>query len=142
MVPGLIGQIQALEIVKIILGMDKTQILTQRMVIFDALSMTFRNVKIRGKMKDCVACGENATITDVSKIDYAEFCQTNCNLASMIKLPAENSIPMAKFGEFVKDTESIKNNVIIDVRPVVHFGIVNLPGSVNVPWKAMERDPN
>ena len=54
--------------------MDKEQVLTQRMVIFDALSMKFRNVKIRGKMKDCAACGENPTITDVSKFDYSEFC--------------------------------------------------------------------
>ena len=49
MVPGLIGQIQALEIVKIILGMGKDQVLSERMVTFDGLRMKFRNVKIRGK---------------------------------------------------------------------------------------------
>ena len=49
MVPGLIGQIQALEIVKIILGMGKDQVLSERMVTFDGLTMKFRNVKIRGK---------------------------------------------------------------------------------------------
>ena len=74
MVPGLIGQIQALEVLKIVLGLGKEQVLTQRMVLFDALNMTFRNVKIRGKMKDCVACGENPTVKDVALIDYEEFC--------------------------------------------------------------------
>ena len=49
MVPGLIGQIQALEIVKIILGMGKEQVLSERMITFDGLSMKFRNIKIRGK---------------------------------------------------------------------------------------------
>ena len=83
--------------------MDKEQVLTERMVIFDALAMKFRNVKIRGKMKECVTCGENPTLTDVSKFDYAEFCQTGCNLAASIKLPEDNSIPLAKFAEMYKD---------------------------------------
>jgi adenylyltransferase/sulfurtransferase len=51
MVPGLIGQIQAIEIVKIILGQG--EVLTERMVIFDALEMRFRNVKLRGKNPKC-----------------------------------------------------------------------------------------
>ena len=89
MVPGLIGQIQAMEVVKIVLGFAKENILTQRMIIFDARSMTFRNCKIRGKNKDCIACGgaEQAStqqITDVAQFDYADFCKMNCDLVAQI----------------------------------------------------------
>lgn len=80
MVPGLIGNIQAIEVVKIILGFEDSLILTQRMVFFDALSLKFRNVKIRGRNPACIACGDSPSITDVSLIDYYDFCQTNCNL--------------------------------------------------------------
>ena len=57
------------------------------MVLFDALNMTFRNVKIRGKMKDCAACSENPTVKDVALVDYEEFCQTKCSIYAGIKLP-------------------------------------------------------
>ena len=141
MVPGLIGQIQALEIVKIILGMSKEQVLSERMITFDGLSMKFRNIKIRGRQLKCEVCGDNPTITDVSKFDYAEFCHVNkCSIAASIKLPAENSTPLVKFAEIFKDKEAMKDIAVIDVRPPVHFGIVSLPGALNIPLKAMERD--
>ena len=96
MVPGLIGQMQALEIVKIVVGQSKENILWRRMIFFDALAMKFRNVKLRERNPKCVACGpecpEDLKIKSVDKIDYAEFCQTNCNKYAMIKLPAENTI--------------------------------------------------
>lgn len=44
------------------------------MVIFDALEMKFRNVKLRGRNKACVSCGDNPTITDVTNFDYDDFC--------------------------------------------------------------------
>jgi hypothetical protein len=44
------------------------------MVFFDALSMKFRNVKIRGKNPACIACGESPSLGDVSAIDYFDFC--------------------------------------------------------------------
>lgn len=66
MVPGLIGQIQALEVVKIILGFGKENVLSERMVIFEGLTMKFRNVRIRGKNQACIACSDSKTITDVA----------------------------------------------------------------------------
>ena len=62
------------------------------MVLFDALNMTFRNVKIRGKMKDCAACSENPTVKDVALVDYEEFCQTKCSIYANIKLPSTNTV--------------------------------------------------
>ena len=65
--------------------------------------MKFRNVKIRGKMKNCAACGDNPTITDVSKFDYAEFCHTNCDEVAKIKLPDTNTISITEFGKLYKN---------------------------------------
>ena len=103
MVPGMIGQMQALEIVKIILGFSKDKILTERMVIFEGLSMKFRNVRIRGKNKNCVACGDNPQINDVAQFDYSDFCQMNCDVVAAIQLPEANTVTIEEFASVYKD---------------------------------------
>ncbi len=67
------------------------------MVIFDALEMRFRNVKLRGRNISCASCGDTPTIKDVSTLDYEDFCQTNCTLVSKIKLPQENTMSITEF---------------------------------------------
>lgn len=67
--PGIIGVIQAIEAVKLIIGQGDP--LIGRLVLFNALSMKFREVKIRKDPK-CPMCGENPTIKEL--IDYKEFC--------------------------------------------------------------------
>lgn len=67
--PGLIGLIQATEVIKIILKIGN--LLTDRLLIYDALGMDFRKVKIKKNPK-CVVCGENPTVTKL--IDYEQFC--------------------------------------------------------------------
>ncbi len=67
--PGLVGCVQALETIKVILGIGKP--LIGRMVYFDTLSMELRIHKLR-KDPECPACGANPTITEL--IDYEEFC--------------------------------------------------------------------
>ncbi len=57
MVPGIIGQMQALEIVKIILGIPKENTLWKRMIFLDAYEMKFRNVKLRDRNQNCISCG-------------------------------------------------------------------------------------
>lgn len=138
MVPGIIGNIQALEVLKIILGFDDSLILTQRMVFFDGLSMKFRNVKIRGRNKDCITCGEAPTLPDICQIDYFDFCKTNCNLQCNIVLPPENTVPLKVFAEDFKANPA--KIAVVDVRPPVHYGIVSLPGSVNIPFRKIERE--
>ena len=68
--PGMLGIIQALEAVKLILGIGKP--LIGRLLLFDALGTNFREMKIR-KNPNCPLCGKNPTITKL--IDYEEFCQ-------------------------------------------------------------------
>jgi adenylyltransferase/sulfurtransferase len=67
--PGLLGVIQATEVIKLILG--KGDPLKNRLLLVDALGMSFRELKLR-KNPDCPLCGKNPTITQL--IDYEQFC--------------------------------------------------------------------
>jgi molybdopterin/thiamine biosynthesis adenylyltransferase/rhodanese-related sulfurtransferase len=67
--PGIVGSIQAMETIKLILG--KGELLVGRLLLFDALQMRFRELKLR-KNPDCPLCGQRRTITQL--IDYQEFC--------------------------------------------------------------------
>ena len=69
MLPGMIGTIQATEVVKLILGQGDS--LSGRLLLVDALSMEFRTVKLR-RNPDCPLCGDNPTVTEL--IDYVAFC--------------------------------------------------------------------
>ena len=97
------------------------------MIFLDALAMKFRNVKLREQNKKCVACGpecpEADRVTDVAKFDYADFCQTNCNLYSLIKIPAANTLTVKQFYSEIQANQG--TCALIDVRPEVQFGIVN-----------------
>lgn len=144
MVPGLIGNLQAIEIVKIILGFSDEQVLNKRMIFFDASNMKFRNVKIRGRNPECVVCGENPTLKDVSQFNYDDFCQVSCNKYALIKIPAENNISVNEFDAIYQ--ESIKNGtndklILIDVRGAVQYKIVSLQGSFNIPLAQLMKDP-
>jgi adenylyltransferase/sulfurtransferase len=67
--PGVIGVIQATEVVKIVLGIGET--LSGRLMLYDALAMRFRELKLR-KNPECVLCSDQATQTGL--IDYEQFC--------------------------------------------------------------------
>jgi adenylyltransferase/sulfurtransferase len=76
---GLVGSIQATETIKLILGIGDS--LSSRLLLIDALSMDFREVKIK-RNPECPLCGDNPTVTEL--IDYEIFCG----------LPAGNEIPV------------------------------------------------
>ncbi|MQG37318.1 MAG: molybdopterin-synthase adenylyltransferase MoeB [SAR202 cluster bacterium] len=67
--PGLVGSIQALEVVKLAMGVGET--LTSRMLLIDALTMDFREIKIR-RNPECKLCGDNPEVKEL--IDYEIFC--------------------------------------------------------------------
>lgn len=67
--PGLVGSIQALEVIKLLLGIGET--LTSRLLMIDALSMEFTELKVR-KDPHCKLCGDNPEVTEL--IDYDVFC--------------------------------------------------------------------
>jgi adenylyltransferase/sulfurtransferase len=70
--PGVIGSLQALEAIKLVLGIGET--LLGRLLVFDALALTFRELRLR-KDPACPVCGEHPTIT--APIDYPAFCGVN-----------------------------------------------------------------
>ena len=69
MLPGMVGTIQATEVVKLIMGIGDS--LVGRLLLIDALDMEFREVKLRRNV-NCLLCGDNPTITEL--IDYEAFC--------------------------------------------------------------------
>lgn len=69
MLPGMVGTIQATEVVKLIIGVGES--LSGKLLLIDALSMDFRTVKIR-RNPECPLCGDNPSITEL--IDYVDFC--------------------------------------------------------------------
>lgn len=75
LVPGCIGVLQALETIKILL--NKPDILSSRMLIFDGSNTTFRNIKLRQRNTNCAVCGAAPTIT--APINYEQFCQANAH---------------------------------------------------------------
>ena len=142
-VPGIIGNLEALELIKIILGFTDEQILTKRMVFFDAACMKFRNVRLRERNPACEVCGDEPTITDTTKFDYDEFCQTKCNKYALIKIPESNNITVEDFQKLYEDLKVQGDSwkyALIDVRGKVQYDIVSMPGSQNIPLARMMKD--
>ncbi len=123
--PGIIGCIQAIETIKLILG--KGQPLVGRLLLFDALGMKFRELKLR-KNPECPVCGEHPTVTRL--IDYEQFC----GIRGEEPAPAETSgIPEITPPELKRLIDSGKPPVIIDVREPHEFQICRIPGSKLIP---------
>jgi adenylyltransferase/sulfurtransferase len=121
--PGIIGVIQAIETVKLILG--KGDSLIGRLVLFDALKMKFRELKLR-KNPDCPICGPNRTIHEL--IDYNEFCgvtpHAEVDVGSEFEItPVELKAKMDRGDSFV----------LIDVREPEEYAIARIPGSRLIP---------
>ena len=116
--PGLVGVIQATETIKLILG--KGEPLVGRLLLVDALSMRFRELKLR-KNPDCPACGERRTITRL--IDYEEFCGVRGEEA-----PAEAGVPEITVEELKRKRDAGEDLVLVDVREPHEVQICNLGG--------------
>ncbi|VVA25592.1 PREDICTED: adenylyltransferase [Prunus dulcis] len=136
-VPGVIGCLQALEAIKI--ASEIGEALSERMLLFDALSGRIRIVKIRGRSLQCVACGENAPFSkqQFQEFDYEKFTQSPLTpLPLKLKLlQADSRINTKEYKEKLVSGEA---HVLIDVRPEHHFKIVSLPNSLNIPLPSLE----
>ena len=122
--PGVIGTIQATEAVKLIIGVGEP--LVNRFMIYDALQMRFRELKLR-KDPDCPVCGDNPTVTEL--IDYDQFCGITPPLA-----PAESSDGSDTTVEDLKARIDQGNApFILDVREPQEYQICQLPGSLLIP---------
>ena len=131
--PGLLGVIQATETIKLLLATGEP--LVGRLLLVDALSMRFRELKLR-KNPDCVVCGPNPTVTKL--IDYEEFCG----------IPQEAAMnPVSGIPEItVYDLKTMRDRgdefVLVDVREPHEFAICSLPGSVKIPLGTLPQNLN
>jgi molybdopterin/thiamine biosynthesis adenylyltransferase/rhodanese-related sulfurtransferase len=121
--PGIIGSIQALQTIKLILG--KGQSLIGRLLLFDALNLKFRELKLR-KNPQCPICGESPTIREL--IDYEEFCGIRGE-----EYTPPTSVPEITPIEVKTMMDEHRPFVLIDVREPHEFQICRIPGSKLIP---------
>jgi len=121
--PGLVGVIQATEVIKLILG--KGDSLVGRLLLVDALNMRFRELKLR-KNPECPVCGSNPTVTAL--IDYEHFC------GIVPETPQEknvkNGIPQLTVKELKARRDSGEDIFLLDVREPYEVQIAQIGGTV------------
>jgi sulfur-carrier protein adenylyltransferase/sulfurtransferase len=118
-----IGSIQVNEAIKVITGIGDPMV--GRLMVYDALDMTFRSVKVR-KDPECAVCGKNPTITEL--IDYEEFCGTVSEDAA--QAAAGSTISAKELKDMLDGGENI---FLVDVREPNEYEIVSIPGATLIP---------
>ena len=119
-----IGSIQTTEAIKVITGVGDSMV--GSLMVYDALEMSFRKVKIRKDPK-CPLCGDNPTQKELLP-DYEAFCGVLSTAAEMAV--SGSTISVAELKEKIDKKEDF---LLIDVREPSEFEIVRIPGSVLIP---------
>jgi sulfur-carrier protein adenylyltransferase/sulfurtransferase len=136
--PGLVGVIQATEVIKLILG--KGDALIGRLLLVDALNMRFRELKLR-KNPECPVCGPNPTVTKL--IDYQQFCGIT---PAAQETNVKNGIPQISVKELKARLDAGEDVQLIDVREPYEFQIAQIGGKLipkgDVPNRLNEIDRN
>jgi adenylyltransferase/sulfurtransferase len=141
--PGLVGVIQATETIKLILGIGEP--LIGRLLLVDALGMSFRTLKLR-KNPECPVCGLNPTVTEL--IDYNQFC----GIAPPSEVgplevardkavgdhPVVDGIPQITVEELKHKLDAKEDIFVLDVREPHEYLIANL-GAPQIPVGEVER---
>jgi adenylyltransferase/sulfurtransferase len=126
--PGVVGTIQATEAIKLILGVGDS--LVGRLLLFDALQMTFRTLKLK-RDADCPVCGDNPSVTQL--IDYEQFC----GITPAVKAADQGTVPV----EFETTVGDLKERIdrgnahlyLLDVREPREYDINRIEGSILIP---------
>jgi adenylyltransferase/sulfurtransferase len=124
--PGIIGTIQAMETIKLILGIGEP--LIGRFLIFDALRMKFRELKLK-KDPDCPVCGTHPTVTQL--IDYEQFC--GIHPAAPEPVAVQNTATDITSVELKQRLDHGDNLTLVDVREPNEYQINRIPGTVLIP---------
>jgi adenylyltransferase/sulfurtransferase len=131
--PGVIGVIQATESIKLLTGIG--QPLIGRFLIYDALNMKFRELKLR-KDPDCPVCGTHPTVTKL--IDYDQFCgivQPAQDHPAGATVSATEITPV----ELKQKLDAGETPFILDVREPNEYQINKIPGSTLIPLGELPR---
>jgi adenylyltransferase/sulfurtransferase len=119
-----IGSIQVTEAIKLLTGTGEP--LVGSLIVYDALEMTYRKIKVR-KDPQCALCGENPTVTDLLE-DYEDFCGAVSDEA------ADAVIGSTITARELKEWQDAGKEVFLaDVREPAEYEIVKIPGSVLIP---------
>jgi sulfur-carrier protein adenylyltransferase/sulfurtransferase len=125
--PGIIGMLQSIEAIKLIVGIGEP--LIGRLLHFDALKVTFRELKLR-RDPQCPVCGENPTI--FSPIDYDQFCGAG----------NDASVPTISVQELKRKMDAREAFELIDVREPFEFEIARIDGAKLIPLGEMAERAN
>jgi adenylyltransferase/sulfurtransferase len=126
--PGVVGVIQATEVVKLIMG--KGEPLIGRLLLYDALKMNFREVKFRRNPK-CPVCGENPTIKEL--VDYDAFCGIKRGEDASDKKTVVNGVANMSAKQLKAKMDKKDKFVLVDVREPSEYQINQIPGSKLIP---------
>ena len=139
-VPGVIGTLQANEVIKILIGGNQ-KILAKKCLFYDAYEMKFKIWNTRGNREECITCGKNPliNINNIDSYDYEDF--TNpilCRIEKKVILPKDNSIKWNELLKMIKEKDK-SEFYLIDVRPKEQYNMFNLIINeeykfVNYPW--------
>jgi adenylyltransferase/sulfurtransferase len=121
--PGMIGIVQATEAVKLILGTGEP--LVGRLLLYDALAMRFRELKLR-RNPECPVCGDHPTVTKL--IDYQEFCGMGRGQEPVVEATGDIEPTEVK-----QRIDSGDNFILIDVREPHEHQICNIPYAKLIP---------
>jgi sulfur-carrier protein adenylyltransferase/sulfurtransferase len=121
--PGTIAMIQATEAIKVLSGMGKT--LAGRFLRYDALNMSFRELKLRPD-PSCPVCSKNPTITQL--IDYQQFCGMGRGESAVSTENLEISAT-----DYAALRDAGKEHLLLDVREPFELAICQIEGNLNIP---------
>ena len=125
--PGIVGTIQAMETIKLLLGEGEP--LIGRLLLFDALQMRFRELRLR-KNPQCAVCGPNPRVTAL--IDYEQFCGMSPQVTEAVLNPGDISPQDVK-----ARLDRGDDLVVIDVREPYEWEICRIPGTTLIPLKTL-----
>jgi adenylyltransferase/sulfurtransferase len=126
--PGIIGTIQATEAVKLITGIGEP--LIGRFLIYDALRMKFRELKLK-KDPDCPVCGTHPTVREL--IDYEQFCGVAPSAPEVAVSGVTDNETETTVVDLKKKMDAKEDFFLLDVREPNEFQIGRIPGSTLIP---------
>ncbi|XP_073683528.1 adenylyltransferase and sulfurtransferase MOCS3 [Garra rufa] len=132
-VPGIMGCLQALEVLKIASGQGSS--FEKQLLMFDGQEGRFRSIRLRPKQTECAVCGETPTVTELQ--DYERFCGSaatdKCRRLNL--LTKEQRVSVQEYKAIV---DSSSPHLLLDVRPKVEVDICHLPTSIHIPLSSLE----
>ncbi|KAJ2712301.1 hypothetical protein H4R19_002824 [Coemansia spiralis] len=127
-VPGIIGCLQALEVVKVLTGRKKDE--APGMLLFSYKSQPyFRAIKLRSRVPTCAVCGDAPTITEL--VDYVAFCGSGPSDSTPALDILDDPGQRVSCREYSAAMD--RPHLLLDVRDETQFGICSLPGALNIP---------